>query len=95
MLAHVRATAVRWISDEPQPGIVEVELVLADGSVTSLVDKAPIFDAEDRLRADAVYPIDLELDCRVLDDRGETLVIELAHGVADEAACVRAASVRR
>jgi hypothetical protein len=94
-MAHVRATAVRWISDEPQPGLVEVQLVLADGSVMSLVDKPPIFDAGDRLRPDAAYPIDLELDCRVLDDRGEALVIELAHGVADEPVSVRAALVRR
>ena len=94
-VALVRAAAVRWVSDEPQPGCVEVQLVLADGSVVSLLDKAPIFDAEDRLRPDASYPLELELDCTVIDDRGAVLVIMLHHGLADEPFHVNAASVRR
>jgi hypothetical protein len=39
----VRATALRWVSDEPQPGWVEVEFIDADGRRWLVHDKPPIF----------------------------------------------------
>ncbi|WP_030472912.1 hypothetical protein [Lentzea aerocolonigenes] len=66
------------MSDEPQPGWVEVHLVDADGAVWSLFDKPPIFDADDRLTPDAAYPVDVELDCEIVsrqvDASGRDLV---------------------
>ena len=55
---------MRWVSDEPFPGWVEVHLDLADGTVAKLFGKPPVFTADDeRLRAGASYPVDLELAC--------------------------------
>lgn len=53
----VRCEAVRWVSDEPLPGIVEVVLTDADGTRWSLVDKAPVFDSVGVLLPTADYPM--------------------------------------
>jgi hypothetical protein len=39
----IRATALRWISDEPQPGWIEVEFIDADGRRWLVHDKPPMF----------------------------------------------------
>ena len=78
----VRCEAIRWVDDEPQPGLVEVVLTDADGTAWSLVDKAPVFDAVGVLRPDADYPISVLVACNVIerrtDDAGrQTAVIDL------------------
>ena len=78
-MPEVSVLAVRWVADDPQPGIVECHLVDADGTTHVLVDKSAIFDDADRLRADSSYPIALKLGCRVVRDEGSDLEIELAH----------------
>jgi len=67
----------------PVPGLVECHLIAADGTVHAIVDKTPVLDAADRLRPDAVHPISLELDRRVVAETAATVDIELAHGVTD------------
>jgi hypothetical protein len=78
-MTRVRCQAVRWVSDEPQPGWVEIHLVDADGAVWSLFDKPPVFGADDRLTPDATYPVEVELDCEIVsrqvDANGPDLVI--------------------
>jgi hypothetical protein len=76
---HVRA--VRWVADDPQPGIVECRLVDSDSVEHVLIDKSAVFDADDRLRPDASYPIDLRLDCHVIREGDTDLVVELAHHI--------------
>jgi len=51
----IRVTIVRYISDEPQPGIVECKLEDAHGRQWSFVEKTAIVSAED-LDADTSYP---------------------------------------
>jgi hypothetical protein len=80
-MPEIDVRAVRWISDDPQPGIVECRLLDADGVEHVLVDKAAIFDADDRLRSDAEYPIDLKLECSVVRTGEADLVVELAHSI--------------
>ncbi|WP_157529772.1 hypothetical protein [Nocardia sp. NRRL S-836] len=67
------------MSDDPQPGWVEVQLTDATGTVWSLFDKPPIFDADGQLTPDATYPVDVELDCEIVtreaDDNGRELVV--------------------
>ena len=74
----MRAIAVRWVADEPFPGVVEVQLTDADGRPWSFVDKAPIFDGHDVLNASAKYPIDLEIACTVLDRLADRVVVTTA-----------------
>ena len=88
-MTWVRANAVRWVSDEPFPGWVEVHLDLADGTLAKLFDKPPVFASDDRLRPDATYPVTLALACE--DARGDdsaetssgTRYVRLAHEVTD------------
>lgn len=61
----VRVRATRWVSDEPIPGLIEVELVDADSRTWRFQDKTPIFDV--MLTAASTYPVDLEIACTVLD----------------------------
>jgi hypothetical protein len=51
----IRVTIVRYISDEPQPGIVECQLEDAHGRRWSFVEKTAIVSAE-YLDADTAYP---------------------------------------
>ncbi len=78
-MASVRGAALRWVSDEPQPGWVEVELRDANGAVHSLFDKPPIFEsASVDLRRDSPYPVPVEVQCRVIGAPDEdTLLVEV------------------
>jgi hypothetical protein len=40
----ILASALRWISDEPQPGWIEVEFIDADGRRWLVHDKPPMFE---------------------------------------------------
>ena len=66
MFFHVEARATRWVSDEPFPGLVELELIDANGRTWTFIDKAPIFNAAGHLTPDARYPLDIKLACTVI-----------------------------
>lgn len=82
-MPRVRCQAVRWISEDPFPGIVECHLVDVDGAVQVIVDKTAVVDDTDRLQPDAVYPIELTLDCRLVSETADTVEVELAYGMTD------------
>jgi len=67
---------VRFV-DVAQPGWVEAEFVDAQGQRHSLIDKIPIFTAED-LWVDSEYPAAGGVGCEVLeryrDDKGQQVV---------------------
>lgn len=52
----IQARIVRWIDDEPQPGIVECRFRDCDGREWAMIDKAPIFSAE-ILTPASVFPV--------------------------------------
>jgi predicted HD phosphohydrolase len=79
-MRQVRVRAVRWVSDD-NPGFVECRLVDADGREHALIDKAPVLDVGDVLRPDTTYPINISIDCRVVREDGDSVVIELAYHV--------------
>jgi hypothetical protein len=63
---YVHAEVIRWLDDE-WPGRVQVRLTESDGTVAMLVDKVPIFDADDRLNPGTDLPIGIEIPCDLLD----------------------------
>ncbi|NUS15663.1 MAG: hypothetical protein HOY69_30430 [Streptomyces sp.] len=69
MLA-LRCEAVRWVDDEPWPGVVEVRFTDAAGRRWSLVDKAPIFAATGELGPDTSYPVEVTVACAVAEGHG-------------------------
>lgn len=59
------AVAVYWLSDDPQPGIVLVELVDAHGRPHQLVDKTASFGGD--LLPKSVYPCPTTVQCTIED----------------------------
>jgi hypothetical protein len=79
---YVPARAVAWVSDEPIPGLVKVELTDADGKTWEFIDKAPMFDPEEILKPDSHYPVEISLACSRLSEPGtgeDSVLISTAH----------------
>lgn len=76
--AFVRARAVRWVSDEPFPGLIEVELADAAGKRWTFVDKYPMFDPESAFGPSTNYPVPLQIACTMLDRRQDEAVVSTA-----------------
>lgn len=55
----VRATATRWVADEPFPGIVEVQFTQHDGSVVTIREKCAVIDRD--LSKATSYPAEVLL----------------------------------
>lgn len=80
---HLPVQAVRWVDDEPQPGIVEVRFTDAHGIERILLDKCVVFDPDNVLRPDATYPMNLEIPIEVVGTQGDVAVIALPWGLSD------------
>jgi hypothetical protein len=84
-MKYLRVQAVRWVADQPIPGIVEVRFRDASGVERVIVDKAPVFDPVNVLTPTATYPIDLGIPvevvrtCQTTD--GEVVEIGLPWGL--------------
>ncbi|MDZ4868073.1 MAG: hypothetical protein SGI91_12190 [Alphaproteobacteria bacterium] len=67
---------VRFIDDEPQPGVVECELVDADGKVHRFVEKTAVVSS-DHLFRNTAYPrpgvIACEVESSWVDENGQAL----------------------
>ncbi|WP_229929251.1 hypothetical protein [Kitasatospora xanthocidica] len=93
MVVELRCEAVRWVDDEPFPGIVEVQFTDAGGRRWSLIDKTPIFGGGMDLDSDSVYPVEVTVDCVVRecsgppDNDGIVTVSTSPHGVATPDGC--------
>src|SRR4029453_5424384 len=77
--------AVRWVSDQPWPGWVEVQFTDANGQRWSVFDKPPVLDADEQLTPHTAYPIQLGLACQVVHqatrpDGDQVLTVGLLHG---------------
>jgi len=59
---------LRWVSDEPQPGIVEARFTDAAGKSWVLFDKSAIFTAE-AINGGSAYPRPGIVRCEVLNRR--------------------------
>ena len=75
---YVRAQVVRWVSDEPIPGIVEVQLIDGSGKVWTFVDKYPMFIATGSLSPTSDYPTPLEIACTVVERNSERVIVSTA-----------------
>lgn len=80
----VRASILRWISDEPQPGWIEVEFIDADGRRWLVHDKPPIFELPPGgISATSSYPMPTLIPCKVesrqMSPDGRELVTVVLH----------------
>lgn len=64
-MLELRCEAVRWVDDDPFPGIVEVRFVDAAGQLWSLVDKCVVFAHHGELTRESDYPVEVTVACVV------------------------------
>ena len=76
--AYVEAHALRWVGDEPLPGVVEVGFTDADGREWRFIDKSAIFARDGILGPSARYPIGVRIACTVLERTDDRVVISTA-----------------
>jgi hypothetical protein len=63
----IRATALRWISNEPQPGLIEVEFFDAAGHRWLVHDQPPVFaEPPGGFLPTSSYPLPTLIACNVL-----------------------------
>ncbi|WP_406404785.1 hypothetical protein OH805_37035 [Streptomyces sp. NBC_00879] len=67
-MVFLRCEAVRWVDDEPQPGLVEVRFTDAHNQQWTFVEKWPVFADRNRLTPDSTYPVAVEILCDTLAD---------------------------
>jgi len=65
-MPNLRVQIVRFVDEEPQPGIVEAQFRDAQGEVHSIIDKIPLFTSAD-LWTDSDYPQPGLIECVVLE----------------------------
>jgi hypothetical protein len=83
--AALLCQAVRWVSDEPFPGWVEVVFTDADGRERRFFDKPPIFDspATEPITKESPFPVAAALRVTVVGD-GDPAVMETRDVDSDE-----------
>ena len=62
----LRVEITKFISKDPQPGIVASEFLDAEGCRHTLIDKTPLFSSE-QLWTDSVYPQLGKVECKILE----------------------------
>ena len=63
-MLFLRGLVTQWIADDPQPGLVRIEITDADGHVNHLEEKAAVVDADGGLTASTRYPAPVQIACR-------------------------------
>jgi hypothetical protein len=77
----VRATATRWVADEPIPGIVEVQFAQHDGSLVTIHEKCAVIDRG--LSKATGYPAEVLLPAEIIAVSTPAWAVRLLHGVAN------------
>jgi len=65
-MPSLQVQIVRFVDEQPQPGIVESQFRDAQGEVHSIIDKIPLFTNAD-LWSDSEYPQPGIIECSVLE----------------------------
>ncbi|TCO59361.1 hypothetical protein [Actinocrispum wychmicini] len=63
-MAEVACQVVRWVADEPQPGLVEAQLIDSDGRLWSFIDKEPVFCVEGDWPRQ--FPVAAAIRCQII-----------------------------
>lgn len=60
----LQGLVTQWVADDPQPGLVRIEITDADGQVHRVEEKAAVVDADGGLTASTRYPAPVQIACR-------------------------------
>jgi|SRR5271165_2446875 len=83
----IKVTIVRYISDEPQPGIVECKFEDAHGRRWSLLEKTAVVSAES-LDARTTYPRRGVIACEIVRRSRDQAGREIIHVTTERPWCV-------
>ncbi|MFD3746252.1 hypothetical protein [Nocardia sp. NPDC058633] len=86
-MTYLNAAVTQWV-DHDFPGFVEIQFRQADETTVGLIEKSAVLDDEDRLTAEAAYPVLWRLGCDLVhiehdQDGRQIATIELHRGVSD------------
>ena len=70
----LKCEAIRWVSDEPQPGWIEVQMTDASGRMWRFFDKPPMFEGDIPLQPTSPYPVAAAIAVRIVEE-GEVLTV--------------------
>jgi len=75
-MLSIKAVALRGVSDEPQPGLVEIAIIDAFGNEPRIIDKnAVVGPADQTLMPDSTYPVEFAIEADAeLDGEGKARV---------------------
>lgn len=76
--ASLRASVIRWVSNEPYPGLIEVQIRDGKGKVWSFVDKYPMFLQSGSLGPASKYPVSVNIACIVISRTHDEVVVSTA-----------------
>ena len=65
-MAVVACQVVRWVDDEPQPGLVEAQLNDSDGRLWRFIDKEPVFWSQATVSRLSRFPVAAAIRCHVI-----------------------------
>jgi hypothetical protein len=65
-MAAVACQVVRWVADEPQPGLVEAQLTDSDGRLWSFIDKEPVFWSQEAVGRLSRFPVAGAIRCQII-----------------------------
>ncbi|RKQ84878.1 hypothetical protein C8N24_6508 [Solirubrobacter pauli] len=65
----LRGLVTRWLTDDPQPGLVEIQFDDVDGRAHRFVEKSAVIDSVGAVHPGADYPIAIGIACRPHDQR--------------------------
>jgi hypothetical protein len=77
--AIVRATALRWVSDD-QPGVIEVGIVDSDGQQHRIIEKVPVLSNREFTSASA-FPAEVWIRADTGTVAGARVHVTLSHSV--------------
>jgi len=77
-IAYLRASVIRWVSDEPYPGLIEVQIRDGNGKVWSFIDKYPMFLQRGSLSPASEYPVSVNIACTVITYTPDRVVVSTA-----------------
>lgn len=75
---ELRATATRWVADEPQPGIVEVQFTDHSGHLVTIHEKSAVISG-DLLLPTTPYPVEIRLQCEIVAVSTPAWAVRLLH----------------
>lgn len=76
-MMYLKCEIVRWLADDPQPGVVEACLIDAEGRHWSFADKVAIFDMTGTVGPASSYPQPGLIRCEALDASCEAGPMEM------------------